>query len=176
MDSLDFCKKRAEISPGLQDRVFDNVDVFDTAGLVENLFEKISAHKQYTVTGTDDRGNALERHITLNYQKDADWEYCTSLTSIHDGILLFVQETVARCLQCLLSGDTYNASKRPPDGKCNVKYTVGDTIVISEYDLERKKFADGFKTMRTTVMIPLIYEYEEIIDGEENEAERRWIP
>ena len=172
MDSLDFCKKRAEISPDLQDRTFDDVGVFDTAGLVENLFERISAYKQYTVTGLDSMGNDLERHVTLDYQKDADWEYCTSLTSIHEGTMLFVQETVAKCLQRFLSGDTYNVNKRPPDGKCNVKYTIGDTIVINEYDLEHKKFAKDFRTMRTTVMIPLIYEYEEIIDGEENEAER----
>lgn len=100
------------------------------------------------------------------YGSNADYEYFTSKVCIHDGTLLFVNETIRNCIDNILYVKTYNITKGFPKelNGAEFTYTIGDIVVVNEYDEYDSKFAPPEKPWlqeRTTVMIPLIYSYKE---------------
>ena len=89
---------------------------------------------------------------------DADFEYFTSSSSIHDGTLLFIKECADNCVCKIVSGQTYNKKIGPPKDGDTVHYTVGNLVVLSEYDMDETKFATKDKRWlheRTTVLLPI---------------------
>ena len=81
---------------------------------------------------------------------------CSSL--IHDGTLLFVSNAISDCIKNVVRAQTYDSRKGPH--KSHVKYTLGNLVVLNEYN---KDFASPDKPWmieRTTVLLPIKYENE----------------
>lgn len=158
--SLEYIKKRLT-SPGtkLEDRDISKAMVFPLTKflqLKEN--EPIDAH--YMFSNSDEQGKGM---VHLIYNPNADFEYFTSVVSTHDGTLLFVEESIKRCIDNVLHLQTYNVKKGFPKmlNGAEFMFTMGDVVVINECD---SKFAPKEKPWmqeRTTVMIPLIYDFKE---------------
>ena len=75
---------------------------------------------------------------TIQYDPDADFDYCVCDTVIHDGTLLFIHELFYDILKKIITVRTFNAALIPEDFqensfKYDVHYTIGDFVWRTEY-------------------------------------------
>lgn len=159
--SLEYIRSRiANEETSFSDRNMETAIVVPFTRFVK-LKEKEAVDAFYDITLDDNRYAKLISHLI--YDPDAEFEYFTSSVSTHDGTLLFVTETIKECINNILQLQTYNITKGFPknlDG-AEITFTIGDIVVVNECD---PKFAPADKPWmqeRTTVMIPLIYNYKE---------------
>ena len=171
MKSLDFCKqiltnpKRSNFT----DRNWDKCKVVPSI----NIFDRyLKGHRNLLLKGTNDNGIKTEVAIRLEFNSDTDFEYFTSSTSIHDGTLLFIEENFKECVYKLCQGQSYYLpTNKPPKNRCRIVYTIGDFIMLNEYDEDGTLFVPKEKPYlreRTTILLPLKtrVEYDFIpIDG-----------
>lgn len=96
------------------------------------------------------------------YDPDADFEYFTSESSVHDGTLLFEVELIREVVARVAMGYTYYIPKGIPKNK--LKYTIGNIIVLNEYEESADWIPQNKPWMhqRTTVCLPL--KTEEVIE------------
>lgn len=158
--SLDYIRQ-CILNPGtrISDRDIDRAIVVPlTRYLQIRENEPVDAH--YSFSNSEYK---CECTAHLIYNPNADFEYFTSSESTHDGTLLFVDMTVNDCLNNILQLKTYNVKKGFPKNLNDAEFTftIGDVVIINEYD---PKFAPADKPWmqeRTTVLIPLIYDFRE---------------
>jgi hypothetical protein len=158
--SLEFCKERLPHS-SYSDRRFDELVEFDPTEVFDSVLQ---GARNWIIGGKDNQSNDVKINFELNIDPDADFEYFTSVSSIHDGTMLFIYENMEQCARKVVMGQTYNINKRPPQNGDTVCYTVGDFVIGNEFDKDRSKFSTKEKPWmqeRTTVMLPVKYSIKE---------------
>lgn len=154
--SLEFCKTRAsnpEISC-FSDRNWDNAKEVDILPFIN---EYLGDHRYYELKGLDLDNKELHFNVSITIDPDGEFDYFTSDSFISDGTLLFEGEAIHKLINRVLLSKTYNKDYSPPVNGCNVCWTIGNIIILHEFDgdwiPEDKKWMD----MRTTILLPLKY-------------------
>ena len=157
--SYDFCKKRCQE----QNIELDWTDSYEQEA--EPYFKNI-LQETFSFTCMSEELK-WEQHISLEFNPEANFQYFTQSESIHDGTLLFITENIQKCINRIIMGDTWyqlpNYPQKPK--KAKVHYTIGNFIIVNEFDKDGSKFTPKDKrwmNMRTKVMIPLICTWEPI--------------
>ena len=156
--SLEFCKeiasnpKRSSYSDRDWSKAIESMDT-------EAYFDKtLNGQRQVTVSGRDYKNNDFELQVKFCFDKDANFDYFTSESIIHDGTLLFVQDTINACMERVLLGLTYNKEMQPPHDGDTIEYTVGNFVILNEYNNKSFSKSEPHLCSRTTVLLPLKYE------------------
>lgn len=153
--SLEFCKKRASDSSvsTFADRNWG--DAKEIAS--EEVFDEyLYGLRKYRVDGKMGDGSDAYFNVELEFNDDGCYDYFTSSCCTHDGTLLFIHEMMDECVRRALCMGTYNRNAGHPESGDNIKYTIGNFVVLNEYD--ETAFATSEKPWlqsRTTVLLPL---------------------
>lgn len=153
--SLDFCITRASNAScsSYSDRDWGKaVENTET----ETIFDEyLNGKRKFRINGVDDSGNAAYVDVEIQFDSDADFDYFTSDSCVHDGTLLFVVQTIKNCVDKICYAQTYNKNSGEPKSGDTIKYEVGNFVVLNEFG---KQFALEDKPWlqeRTTVLLPL---------------------
>ena len=171
--SLKFCKQAAS-DPSrskYSDRNWDDAKEFDSSPIFDQF---LHGSRKWDIEGEYEEGTDIHIFFDLYIDPDADFGYFTSSSSIHDGTLLFVRECADRCAYRIIFGQTYDERIDPPKDRDTVHYTVGNLVVLNEYDMDGTKFAPEDKKwmhQRTTALLPIKMwvERENLKDGDDQE-------
>ena len=103
--------------------------------------------------------------VFVSYDPDADFQYFTISTSVHDGTLLFVLDNARSCLDKIFQLETCYAPIGVPKNLngAELHYTVGNFVVINEYGEQFATKEKPWMLERTTVMLPIKYGFKEMI-------------
>ena len=158
--SLDYIKYR------VLEQKNTNLDIaFDNAFQVSpKQFLKFDENNQlFLVWKNDDADPKLDISVKVTYNPDADFKYFTTSSSRHDGTMLFVFNNIESCLKKILSLQTYDMNVGIPKNanNCNYFYTIGDIVVVNEYGERFATKEKPWMLQRTTVMIQIVFRYEE---------------
>lgn len=156
-NSLEFCKRIAQ-NPArstYSDREWSNaIEKLDTKLLFDEI---LNGDYKYRCTSYVDH-DRLEFDIEIEFNTDADFDYFTSETIIHDGSLCFAIELMNRCVHNVVCGRTYNKNIGEPERGNHIKYTVGNFVFLNEYDGDWVPSDKPWMRERVTVLLPLKYE------------------
>lgn len=159
--SLKFCKEIAS-NPNrssYSDRDWSKaVESMDTEAYFDKVLE---GRRNVVITAKDNEDKPVSIKIKYDFNKDANFDHFTSESIIHDGTLLFVQDTINACMKKVLYGLTYNKEMQPPHDSDTIEYTVGNFVILNEYN--NKSFSDDkpYLCSRTTVLLPLKYKIKD---------------
>lgn len=154
-NSLEFCKRIAQdpARSTYSDREWSNaIEKLDTKLLFDEI---LNGDYKYRCTSYVDH-DRLEFDIEIELNADADFDYFTSDTIIHDGSLCFAPQLV--CVQNVVRGWTYNKNIGEPERGDRIKYTVGNFVFLNEYDGDWVPADKPWMRERVTVLLPLKYE------------------
>lgn len=152
--SLDFCKWVAKERSHYGDRDFSKAYEQDAQSVFEQYTHGMT---KYQLSGTKDDGTSVAIIVELDFNPNADFEYCTSASSCHDGSLLFLAQNLEECSMNVIQMRTYNKNVGEPQNGDHIKYTIGNFVVVVERDTERFRTDEKpWLTERTTVMLPLV--------------------
>lgn len=143
-----------------------NLDIaFDNAFEISpKQFIKFDENNQLSLNyKNDDTNMSCDISVKVTYDPDADFKYFTTSYSRHDGTMLFVYENIENCLKKILSLQTYDKSVGLPNDVNNYDYfyTIGDIVVANEYGEQFATNEKPWMRQRTTVMIPIVFNYKE---------------
>lgn len=162
-NSLDYIKYRVlERKDTNLDIAFDNV--FEIS---PKKFLKLDERNQVSIVlkSLENISDTPEGDITVQiaYNPNADFSYFTTSSSIHDGTLLFVYENINDCIVKILTLQTYDKRIGIPEDATNYNYfyTIGDIVVVNEFDDRFAPAEKPWMRQRTTVMVPIVFRYEE---------------
>lgn len=159
-NSLDYIKYRVlERKDTNLDIAFDNV--FEIS---PKKFLKLDEHNQVSIVLKDTSANPKgDINVKVTYNPNADFSYFTTSSSIHDGTLLFVYKNIEDCLVKILTLQTYDKKIGLPKDVINSNYfyTIGDIVVVNEFDDRFAPAEKPWMRQRTTVMVPIVFHYEE---------------
>lgn len=166
--STDFCKKVTsdEERSAYFGRDWESAREYN-AEEIFNHFLKGSTYLR--LTGSNVVGDKVDYRVQINYNPEAKFQYFTSESSVHDGTLLFQLEAMYKCVQRVVTGSTYFKRMKPPTNGCIVRYSVGNFVVLNEYDVNGDIFTPSEKPycrQRTTVMLPIRVDIEREINEE----------
>lgn len=155
--SLDFCREIASDSTrsSFTDRDWSNVKEIDPTPIFDNILHGI---RKYRLDMLDDQFKSFHLNIDIDFNPNANFTFFTSNTSIHDGTLLFVHECIEKCVMNVITGKTYDSRYTQPKSGDTLQYTVGNIIILSEYDTDGANFAPEDKRWlheRTTALLPI---------------------
>ena len=153
--SFDFCKTVAQDTSrsNYADRSWDNaVEDCETEAIFD---EFIRGARSFILTGKLDDGMDIRIHIDISFDGDADFDYFTSSTYVHDGTLLFIREAMDKCVRNVCTAQTYNKNIGAPKHGDNIRYIVGNFIILTEYDGDFVPADKPWMRERTTVLLPL---------------------
>lgn len=115
----------------------------------------IHGERECSILAKDEDENVIKFDVELVFDPNAELEYFTSNTCIHDGTLLFIQELMEECVKNVAYCATYNKNGRKPESGDTIKYTVGNFVVLNEYDGEFVPSVHPWLRERTTVLLPI---------------------
>lgn len=156
--SFDFCIKRAS-NPDVSN--FADRDWSKAISVnVKNYFRRlIATHNLGQARLTGKNGERITVAVKITYDPEAEFSYFTSCSCIHDGTFLFEIQTLESCMMNVISGITYDLRLDwPPEDGDTLRYTVGDAVMLNEYDDDGSKFTPQgkpFMKSRTTVLLPI---------------------
>lgn len=128
----------------------------------ESIFDEfLYGVRRFSVDGANDMGDEIKLNVKLSFENDADFEYFTSSSCIHDGTLLFIKEMIDECVRKVCGVRTYNKNIGEPKSGATVRYIVGNFVVLNEYDGDFVSHEKPWIRERTTVLLPLKMEIEE---------------
>lgn len=160
-NSLEFCKKRASDPncSSYSDRDWSKAFESESNHLVSSIFT--NGEREYNLTASLDNGVRIHYHINFEVDPDGKFDYFISDSFLSDGTLLFLDESLNKLLCKVFSLRTYNKELGYPPNGCTVNLTVGNFVILNEYDgdweiPEEKKWLRE----RTTVLLPLRMSYE----------------
>ena len=157
-NSLIFCKSVASdpSRSNFLDRDFRHADEFgDTRNMLKNF---IGNNRGIVISGKDENGKSILFDITIDFNPDAKFDYCTSEAIVHDGTYIFMLQAIKECLMKVITGGTYYSKYDPPASGSSVHYTIGNAVVLNEYDTKFATKEKPWMQERTTVMLPIKYE------------------
>lgn len=153
--SLDYCKTIASnpLRSSYADRNWGGaVEYTET----EAIFDRqIKGNRQLEMSGTDSDGNKVRLGVELLFDEDADFDYFISDSIIHDGTLLFVQNLIDKCVAKVCCAQIYNKNIRELKSGDTIKYTVGNFVVLNEFEEQFAPDNKPWMQERTTVLLPL---------------------
>lgn len=153
--SLDFCKATAQNAyrSSYADRSWDNAaEDYETEAIFD---EFIRGARSFYITGKLDDGTDIRIDISISFDSNADFDYFTSESCIHDGTLYFIRETMDRCVRKVCLAQTYNKNTGAPESGDSIQYIVGNFVVLTEYDGDFVPADKPWMRERTTVLLPL---------------------
>lgn len=157
--SLEFCKKVVSdpLRSNYTDRDFRNAKEFKDTEL---FFDKALLHgrRKLHLEHNKDEKYYVDAEFTFN--SDAEFDYFTSSASIHDGTLMFEYKTMCECVVNICCCATRYKKYADVEWGDKVKYTIGNFVILNEYDGTFCKDKDPWKRQRTTVLVPLKMEIE----------------
>lgn len=156
--SLTFCQTAASDPnrSNLSDRDWSKAKEIDSEYFFEPYLGGVQSYNIMIQEGDCDEPKAL--HVDIEFDEDADFDYFVCSSLIHDGTLLFVTNAVSDCIMKVGLAQTYDSRKGPH--KSHVKYTVGNFVVLNEYDKDFAPPDKPWMNERTTVLLPIKYENE----------------
>lgn len=93
-NSLIFCKSIASdpSRSGFLDRDFGHANEFgSTRNLIKGL---IDDKRNIVISGKDENGKSILFNVTIDFNPDAKFDYCTSEAVIHDGTYTFTLQAI----------------------------------------------------------------------------------
>ena len=148
--SFDFCKATAQNAyrSSYADRSWDNaVEVYET----EAIFDKyLHGARNFFFEGKVDDETEICFDVSISFDGNADFDYFTSESCIHDGTLYFIIKTMDECVRkvCL-------AHTGAPESGDSIQYIVGNFVILTEYDGDFVPADKPWMRERTTVLLPL---------------------
>ena len=148
--SFDFCKATAQNAyrSSYADRSWDNaVEVYET----EAIFDKyLHGARNFFFEGKVDDETEICFDVSISFDGNADFDYFTSESCIHDGTLYFIIKTMDECVRkvCL-------AQTGAPESGDSIQYIVGNFVILTEYDGDFVPADKPWMRERTTVLLPL---------------------
>lgn len=139
------------------DIVYSRVNAVEVTN-TEEFFDCAFEGRVFCISGVDEIGKYVTRNIEIVFDKNADFEYFTSDSCTHDGTYYFVMECMYNCAKNVVTGSTYSTSKKEPFDGCKIKYTIGNFVVLNEFDDKFRTDEKPWLQERTTVLLPLKYE------------------
>ena len=154
-ESLSFCKRIASDPDRSRytDRDFTQAEEF--GGTKRLLNYMLGGRRKIVVSGSDERGDKIVLHCTIDFNPNAEFDYITSVEITHDGTYAFILSAIEKCLARVVTGSTYYAkAKHPADGDC-LHYTVGNAVTLSEFGDQFSTEDKPWMQERTTVLLPI---------------------
>lgn len=99
-------------------------------------------------------GEKVRFNVKILFDCDAEFDYFTSESIIHDGTLAFITEAMNRCAQRVCRCETYYKDSQPAS-RDNIEYTVGNFVILNEYDGDFVQSDKPWMRERTTVLLPI---------------------
>lgn len=159
MKSIDYIKKTAKDPKrsSFADRDFSLVSVLSS----ETYFDRyLNGIHDLLVKGKDHEGKQIELNISLTFADDYDFQYFVSESFLSDGTLLYLENALNRIAEKICAGKTFFTQSKAPENGDSIHYTIGDYVIITEYDDDGTVFATKEKpwlSERTTIMLPISY-------------------
>lgn len=154
-ESFEFCLNRASdpnVSPYTDRDWTKTAEIVDTQ---ERFDAIIKGSRRFSICRPDSSGKKVNLNMEVCFDENADFDYFTSETCVHDGTLYFVLECVDRCINKVLCATTYDTRlRRKIINGCTIKYTVGNFVVSNEHGNFGSE-AKPWLNSRTTVLLPL---------------------
>lgn len=126
------------------------IEFGDDASLLFDLV--LNGLREYELTSED---GSKSIKIRILFDSDADFDYYTSSSSIHDGTIAFIYDNVMKCVLKVVQLQTRNACIPSPDFGDEVTFTVGNFVILNEYDGDFVPKDRPWLRERTTVLLPL---------------------
>ena len=162
MKSIDYIKTIAKDPErsSFYDRDFSLVSVLSS----ETYFDRyLNGLRDLLVKGKDRSGEPIELSVSLSFVDDYDFQYFVSESFLSYGSLLYLENALNRIAEKICAGETFFAQSKAPENGDSIHYTIGDYVIITEYDDDGTVFATKEKPWlreRTTIMLPISYEKE----------------
>lgn len=153
--SLYFCKAAAQdpSRSSYADRPWDEaVELVDTEKIFDEVLHK---SRKFHVKGKSAGGTKLSFDVNFLFDCDADFDYFTSESVVHDGTLIFINEAIERCVDRVCLSQTYNRTIGKPKNGDSIKYVIGNFVVLTEYDGDFVPTDKPWMRERTTVLLPI---------------------
>ena len=162
--SLEFIKQRASNKSysTFYDRDFSKAKEMDTLSIFRAITGSEWGKNRYHIEcdAKSDDGDVGHRVIDIIIDPDGDFDYFTSESCLCDGTYYFYIETIRKALLKIITGQTYNSNYTKPKITDAISYTVGNVIVLDEYDYKFAPQDRPWLTSRVTIMIPLKYKID----------------
>lgn len=164
--SLDFCVAMAsdKTRSSFHDRDWANAAEFDSRPMFAPTYD---GEIKFDFSGVRTNGFGIDIPINvaveISHNSDAEFQYFTSESAVHDGTLIHIFSLMELCVNKVLGLRTYYSPLGEPCNGTTVKIEVGNFVILNEYDEDGTVFAPAHKNWmrdRTTVLLPLRYEYE----------------
>lgn len=155
--SLEFCKRIVsdKFRSSFADMNWTDAIEIDSEKFFTNVLKN---RRSWLIRKELEDGQNIDITINLTINPEEKFDYFTSASSVHDGTLLFELELINDCIYNVILGKTYNKNIGEPKSNDTVHYTVGNLVVLNEYDMDHNKFCSKDKPFlceRTTVLLPI---------------------
>lgn len=153
--SFDFCKAIAQDASrsSYTDRNWDNaIEYNNTEAIFDKYLNKV---RSFSINGKLESGINFNFNVNLSFDNNADFDYFTSASCIHDGALVFVENTICRCVKNVCLARTYNKNIGALESGDSVEYVIGNFVVLTEYDGDFVPNDKPWMRERTTVLLSL---------------------
>lgn len=159
--SYDFCKELCHDKErcGFWDRKWDDVSEYSFIDIFKN---ELPLHHIL-------KSDNVKISVDVIYDPSADFQYFTSYVTQTDGTMFFELEAMQEILSRLAQCRTYFSRMDAPHNGAHISYTVGNFVLVREYDTENSPSDKPWMSERLTVMLPIKYE---IRDREESDDEK----
>ena len=119
----------------------------------EGFFDRfIQGERAFESVEFDENDKPRFFNVELYFKDDVEFNCFSFASSIHDCTLLFEFGTVENCMQNFLSGRIYGKDISLP--KSNIRYAVGNFVLLDEYNGTWVPKDKIFLKSRTTVFLP----------------------
>lgn len=153
--SFDFCKAVAQDASrsNFTDRSWDNaVEDYET----EKIFDKyLHGARNFFFKGMVDDETQICFDVSFSFDGNADFDYFTSESCVHDGTLCFVKETIDKCVRKVCLAQSYNKNIGSPASGDNIQYIIENFVVLTEYDGDFVPTDKPWMRERTTILLPI---------------------
>lgn len=155
--SLEFCKRIVSNKDRsfFADRDWTNAIEIDSEKIFTNVLKDC---RNWLIRRELEDGTKIDITIYLTINPEAEFDYFTSSSSVHDGTLVFKLELINDYICNVICGKTYNKNMGEPKSNNTVHYIVGNLVVLNEYDMDHNKICSKDKPFlceRTTVLLPI---------------------
>lgn len=121
----------------------------------EAIFDKyLHGIRNFMLEGKDDE-TEISIDVDFVFDNNADFDYFTSDSCVHDGTLVFIKKLMDRCAQKICNVETYYKPLGEPQNGDSLKYTIGNFIILNEYDGNFALSDKPWLRQRTTVLLPI---------------------
>lgn len=147
--SLEFCKSAAADSARSSYSGRDwgkATEFYDTETFFDNY---LHGSRNFSFNGN------IKFGIRFSFDDDADFDYFTSDSCIHDGTLLFIEKSMNKCARKVCNLETYYEPLGEPQDGDTLKYTIGNFVALNEYDGDFVPSDKPWLRQRTTVLLPI---------------------